>query len=520
MPKRTFLPFGEWLPDQRLFLNQGLLRAEGVVPVYGNYFVAPTPQFLGAVLPQTAYGLGVLPTSPSAWRAYVGTTSKIYEVTNAGVRTDRSGAAYATPDTTSGSQILAFGQSVIETRYTAPPNILLSGAAAFVPLHSGTFAPAGRFPFTIRGNLFLAHCSVPAPYDAVPAGANPQLVAWSQTDAPRFFGGPRVDPQYVGSDYQQIQNDYGMITGAVGGDYGLVFQQRAVVRVDGPPYTFQEIVRGKGCRYPNSIVQDEQNTYFWGPGGPTVLEYGGQLQKSDQFTTLGDGKVSRTLLDNTTSFSSYASASGMDPIFVGAVADNTNGLIFWAYTKVLGGINGANILCYNINEKRFSFFRTGPLNGGTESGILFPRWRSDTGDSWTPGQNQVFIIRIYDGATAGDFLSTWSPIGTAPATLENGYFQLDPNATTRILRVRPILSYSPSAGATVTTSLKDVNVPYGTPAVSALQLVPDGMGWYAAQSSLFTDFHSLSMVLGGQVSAVNEMKGWEIEYETGGAYSA
>lgn len=526
MPKRTFLPFGEWLPDQKLFLNQGLLRAENVVPVYGNYFSAPTPNLIGGVgdpLPQAAWGLGTLATSPSTWSAFIPTTSKIYEVTSGGVRTDRSGAAYASPDTFSGGQIVAFGQSVIETRYTAPPNILLPGAATFAPLHSGTFAPAGRFPFVIRGNLFLAHCSVPAPYDAVPAGANPQLVAWSQTDAPRFFGGPRVDPQYVGADYQQVQNDYGQITGAVGGNYALLFQQRAVVRIDGPPYTFQEIIRGKGCRFPNSIVQDDQNTYFWGEGGPSVIEYGGQLLKSDQVTVLGSGKVVRTMIDDTTNFSAGISLkhSANPHTAVSAHLDTQNRLIFWAVDNTGTGLN--LLLVYNIDEKRFTIFYPQGLGGGAP-GALFLTTRGETGDGWAPGRNGAFIQRVIGGTDPGDHLMTWQvptapanlPDGTvAPPVIATGYVQLNPDSTTRILRARPIISGIMPPSLTLT--LTDTSDPF-QPQVGGTAGFRDTSGWYVFQNSFFCDFHALAITCTNAGNGVNEWKGFEVEFETGAAY--
>lgn len=528
MPKRTFLPFGEWLPDQKLFLNQGLLRAENVVPVYGNYFSAPTPNQIGAVLPgaQAAMGLGTVPTSPTTWSAYVGTTSKIYEMTSAGVLTDRSGAVYATPDVISGSQILAFGESVIETRYTGPPQIRLPAAATFVPLHSGTFAPAGRFPFVVRANLFLANCSVPAPYDAVPAGANPQLVAWSQSDAPRFFGGPRVDPQYVGADYQQINNDYGQITGAVGGAYGLIFQQRAVVRVDGPPYTFQEIIRGKGCRYPNSIVQDDQNTYFWGDGGPSLIEYGGQLLKSDQVTVLGAGKVVRSLIDDVSNFGpGIALRHGTDPYTVSAAIDVQNRLVYWTVNSVASPIAGGLVLAYNIDEKRFSIFYLPIPTGGGAQGAIFLTTRAETGDPWVPGHNHAFISRSILGSSPGDYLMTWQvPTGAAsltdptvvPPLLATGYVQLNPDLTTRITRVRPIISGTLPSGVAI--AVTDTNDPFapvagGTAAYFAA-------GWWVFQDSKTTDFHSLSITCTNAAGGVNEWKGLEIEFTDGGAYGA
>lgn len=526
--KRTFLPFGEWLPDQKLFLNSGLVKAENVVPVYGNLYAAPSfsgmPGAAAAALAQTAYGLGAVGLSVTTWNAYVGTTSKIYEITNAGAVTDRSGAAYATPDSTSGSQITAFGQSVIETRYTEPPQILLPAAGTFVPLHSATFAPAGRFPFSVRGNLFMAHCFVPAPYDAVPAGANPQLVAWSQTDAPRFYGGPRVDPQLVGSDYQQIANDYGVITGAVGGNYGLVFQQRAVVRVDGPPYTFQEVVRGKGTRYPNSIVQNDQDTYFWGDSGPSILEYGGQLLKSDQATALAAGKLQRTLLDNSTSFDGgYSIKNLISPIEVSGASDLTNRLIFWAYSRSVGSTPGDAILVYNIEEKRFTIFFLVDPNGGA-AGALFLRNRPNIGGRWRPGSDQVFINRVAGGTAPGDYVGGWSVTSTASPTIKGGYVQLDPDITTRIIRVRPILTGTlinlvNTLGLTL--SLVDTNDPFSSPAAQATA-IRDEHGWFLFQDSRFADFHSLAVTVSNAALAggILEAEGFEVEYVTGAAYSA
>lgn len=530
--KRIFVPWAEYLPDQKYFENQGLLTAEGVVPVYGDYFQSPGVNNLTSVgdfaTTGAYYGLHAHPRSASpGWTMYGPTASKIWEISASGVKTDRSGAAYATPGTDSGAQFVSYGDSVIETRYTSPPNILLSGAGAFTALHTATFSPAAKFACVVRNNLFLANCSLPAPYDGLAAGANPQLVAWSGTDAPRSFGSLRADPQIVGAGYQPLNNDFGPITGAYGGDdFGLIFQSRGIVRVDGPPYQFGAVIRGHGCRYPNSIVGVGADIYFWGEGGPSVIRNGGQISVlrslQAQVEVLGKDKLVRSLIDNVTPAGVHPVASGIPPINISAYADLTNRVIFWAYTTAAGasaGASGDYVLAYNYDEDRFATFAPG---FGFPQGALFLRQRPETGDPWLVGRNGVFVFRDATGGAPGtDLVSTWFYNNGGLVNFQTGFMQLDPQQSTRIRRVRPVNSRPTAASLTQTITILSTSDPKGAqaPTTRGPYSTADSNGWIATPDADFSDFNAVRYGCDSGGWIVSNHKGFEVEYETGGAYS-
>lgn len=548
---RKFIPFGELKADQQSFSNDGLMEALNVVPLHGNYMGAQRWATIGTDEPaDEALGLHVHFAGGSTWYAYVGSVTALYESTSAGVFTDKTrlvGGAYATSTTSDGNgwQSTSFGNAIVTTNYVDDVQYLPSPATAnFAKLAQSGGANPGmdpkcRFLFPVKNNLFLAYLNLAAAFDGLPIGVNPTAVCWSQTDNIRQYGSFNTTPQLIGAGYQPLNYDLGYITGGIGGQYGLVAMQRGWVRVDGPPFTFRPIVEGEGCRFPNSIVRLHDDVYYWGPQGPSVLR-GGEGPP----IALGYGKVSRTLIDNSSGFSpTYSIYGGIAIRHVSAAADSVNGLVYFCYTTTNHGATkiGDTSLVYNVAENRFSHVRnisfdeqTLTVNADGSSsvvsttpwnqGIRFLQEKPDMGTAWAPARDLVGIIKYTDAIPSTHYrlAGVAYTTGNLIPTLRLGYRQLDPDLTTRIRRVRPVFSRSSDAVLLFPyVSVYSKNKPYDAAVTSLNNYGRDSHGWVVTTNTDLADFHRIDVsMVSNAANTILEFEGCEIEYETGGAYSA
>lgn len=533
--QRLFVPFGECKPDGKQFNNDGLLRATNVAPIQGTYVPVQKWTAQGDRPSDEPYGLHVHFAGGTTWYGYLGTITKLYEGNTSGTvvwaltdKTRAVGGPYATSSVggENGWQGTSFGDSVVMTNYVDDPQLLTSPAAAnYMKLaQSGGVNPGmdpkAKFVFPIRGNLFLANCNLGAGFDGLPAGANPTLVAWSQSENIRQYGSFNATPELVGSGYQNISYDFGHITGGIGGDYGLVALQGGWVRIDGPPYQFRPVGVGRGCRFPNSIVRIDADVYFWGAAGPSVLRNGEGVAE-----TLGSAKILRALTDNFTSFTPYAVHPTIEIRHVCAGRDILNQSIWWSFTSVARTEDGSFIqigdlsIIYNVNEDRFGFAENrGPIPG---DGVSFLRTAPDTGGMWMPGRDLVGV-EVFDSAGSPGWALAVQDIETKGSPLlQRAFQQLSSEFTTRIRRIRPVYSRSDTLMAVLATvSLTSKNRPYEN-GLSLTASTLDTQGWIVTPDSVFADFHQIQCDFSGAgLSSIVELEGCELEFETGGVYSA
>lgn len=528
--RRLFIPFNELMPDSREFNNQGMTQALGVAPIGDTYVPTGTWQAQTAALPSSSNisprGLHAHASPVSTgWYGYFAAKGSLYEANTTTVPwpiTDKSRVAGGAYTTNIDWGLTSYGDSVIMTNYVDDPQLLTSPAAAnFQKLAQSGGAnpgmdPKARYVFPVRDNVFLANLFLASSFDGLAAGANPNVVAWSQTDNARQYGSFNVTPQLTGTGYQPLLYDLGAITGAVGGQYGLIALQRGWVRVDGPPYTFRPISEGIGCQCSNSIVRFDNDVYFWGPNGPMCF-VGGE----GPAIPIAQNKLTRTLTDAVFGGQYCAGfPSGANPDFLSANADHVNRLVWWS----IGGpsINGGLTLIYAVDSEQFSF--TTPVSEGDGRplmGISFLRLVPEQlAAAWVPGRDLVGILSVGQPGPVQFYLATAkSSAFPVLCVLEKGYTQLDPELTTRILRVRPV--YSLISPTTVTTQIDVLSKsrPFDVAAPQSYTGM-DTHGWITTPSTLFADFHRVKLTLSAIPGLVAEIAGIEVEFMVGGVYSA
>ena len=410
----SILPLGPWRPDTGEFINDGLAETDGAVYVHGKW--VPAPAFHWEPLDPTettlqldqGWGIHTHFSDVDATGSYV----KIFAAhatDNAGAKDimllrgdgyntidmeDAIAAAYTTTVTSYPRPVFftSFGNSIYAVQRQSPIKYADTPTSDFISSNQTTspasYDPRASFVSTIKNHLLIGNITfATAPSDGMGGGAiptsaltstdYPQMVMWSATDAPRRFGDPAATPQeeLLGSDYQNLGNEHGPITGLVGGDYAYIFQTRAISRMDGPPFQIRPVVIGSGTMYPRSIVRYFDNVYFWGTTGPEVLRSG-----SSEPESLGLGKVSKTLGDHSNSrqsewwfghkspdgggaYTPGVNLSSEDYWRISGFVDYENGLICWTNddTDYVSGtsswVREGVILCYDIATGEFSAFK-------------------------------------------------------------------------------------------------------------------------------------------------------------------
>jgi hypothetical protein len=152
---------------------------------------------------------------------------------------------------------------------------------SFDPTSPGAMTNLGGSPPTAR-YLAVVRGFVLAGY----AGGNGLRVAWSDNGNPANWtaGGASEAGQYdmaAGGD----------ITGIVGGEYGLLFQEDRILRMtytaDDTIWQLDEIVTDAGCAAPKSLASWGKTSFFWSNRGFMACD-GTSVQ------AIGDEKVDRT----------------------------------------------------------------------------------------------------------------------------------------------------------------------------------------------------------------------------------
>lgn len=502
MPIRR-IPFGEWLPDLGEFNNEGLYKVKGAVNAGGRWL--PNPIFNGVTITGNGganynvwncRGLHIHTSNSDSKdiRLYVGTTDDILRGSlNNSLVTQRATAAGLAnaPDSISGWQFTSFGDAIYATCFNGTTGHFISAAtpssnfATFVAATTPTtYSPLPRFVSSIKNHLLIANVESQTTLGEFTANTvYPNLVMWSASDDPTRWGDELVAnyPETVGSSYQHLYDEFGPITGLVGGmDYAYIFKPRAIYRMDGPEWTFHPVVTGAGTIYPNSIVRFYNDVYFWGPCGPARLRYG-----SSEIENLAIGKCQRAVTEwQNSAFFDYCfeldefENSDFEVIFgetrqvdICAVADYRANLIafFFGELTIDGSfsttlLRRSGCLVFDVTTNAFSFFNVPTKVTHAKS---LPRYGKNPLDigAVDPSQHSVldgtYCILLNDSMTSttaaqlGEAVGDTEPLDTIAVSGDPAYlYDWSPTFTTPF---NPLLV--DDNNGPITTSVSRVRVP-------------------------------------------------------------
>lgn len=289
--------FGAYTPDEPPFLNAdvmgayGLLQADGCYKIHNGY--APVAQFVG----MQNGGLGAAPIGAGAYRTggasyiFAGTGSAIYSYSASGYT---SLVSSLTTTSGIGLRFCPYGSFMLATNGTDPiKKFDPTSPTTMTTLAAG--APTARFLAVVRGFLMAGY-----------AAGLPLRVQWSDTGSPTTWttgGSSQAGTQDMASG--------GDITGIVGGEYGLVFQENRITRWsatgDDTIWQVDELVTDIGCALPKSLATVGKVSMFWSNRGFMAFD-------GTSIAPIGTEKVDRffqSLLDR--NYTDYMSAV-IDPL--------------------------------------------------------------------------------------------------------------------------------------------------------------------------------------------------------------
>jgi hypothetical protein len=230
------------------------------------------------------------------------------------------------------------------------------------------------------------------------------------------------------ADFQDIP-DGGSVVGVTGGEFGLIFMDRAIHRMSyiGSPLVFQfdNISRNLGCYEANSIIQYGGTAFFLGDDGFYACD-------GQNVIPIGSEKVNRFFFDNVDEGTLYLMSAAADPI---------KKLIIWAYASN-SSATPDSLLIYNYQTQKWSSGTTSvdriaststpavTLEGMDTYGTLETILTSFDSRLWLGGKLQLAGV---DGAKIVTFTGA-----NATAYLETGDIEV-PGATSSITMVKPIV---------------------------------------------------------------------------------
>jgi len=266
-------PFGEYRPDQPPHLQDGLVVADGVYPIANGY--APLPAFAAAVngtLAATCIGAGAYRTGGSVY-VFAVTTTNIYTYSTSGYTSVKSGL---TGSATVGARFVNYNELMLITNGVAAIQ-KFDPASPSATTDLDASAPTARFLAVVRGFVVGGYCD-----------DDPLNVSWSDNGDPAEWTAGTMEAGF------QILSTGGDITGVVGGEYGLIFQENRIVRMsytaDDAIWQFDEITTDIGCIAPWSLATFGRLTFFLSSKGFMVCD-------GNTIEAVGSEKVDRTFLN-------------------------------------------------------------------------------------------------------------------------------------------------------------------------------------------------------------------------------
>jgi hypothetical protein len=247
------LQFTEWLPDQPAMAGS-LNDAKNVVPLSLGYAPFPNAEDYSGSASENLNNIFVGKFGADV-QVFAGGDTKLFKMDNTTLAladVSKTGG-YSSVDNW---QFKQFGKIVLAANNVAKIQSFEIGASTLFA-DVAAAAPIAKYITVVRDFVVAANLD---------SGTNSNKVQWSDiNDETNWTSGSTSQ-----SDYQIIP-DGGNITGLAGGEFGLVFLEKAVVRMSyiGSPLFFQfdTISRGLGCLDGNSIATYGATSFFLSDDG-------------------------------------------------------------------------------------------------------------------------------------------------------------------------------------------------------------------------------------------------------------
>lgn len=426
------IPFSPWLPDIAAFETGAAREALNVIPSASGF--RPFPDFnpVAAALPARVRGAISVRSVAGNIYNFCGTSSKLYRLNSDGLGwTDVSRVTGGNYSTAADSRwvFAQYGDYIIACNGADATQVYrLDVSTAFAAL-SGT-PPNAFFSGAIREFGILAKTSTE--YNRIRWSAIGNVSDW-------------VISATTMSDYQDFPEG-GSIMGFVGGEYGLVFQERAIQRMsfEGPPtvFRFDKIANFLGCRAGGSIASHESLAFFLSDDGFYMIRGGSDI------VPIGAEKVDRWLEENLNTAYIDRVTAAVDPlnklyVFSFPSNDSPDGTpdSILIYHWITGQWSRASIphqIIYTAATQATFTIDGMDAVSATINGLPFP-----VDSRFWAGSGRLLLTGFNNGQQQGFFSGQ-----SLAATIETGDNQLSPGRRSLFKGLRPIVE-----GTNVTPSL-------------------------------------------------------------------
>ena len=315
--------FGEWQPDQPS-ISGSVSDAINCFPVANGYAPGKSEADSSSAAAQDLL-ITFAGKFAGASSLFAAGATDIYKFDSSDASLDSvTSTTYSTVTswdvTQFGSKIiLANGQDKLQSYQMGTSSVFANLASA---------APTAKFVTVVKDFVVAANVS-----------SNENRVYWSDINDETDW-----TPASTSQSDNQSLPDGGDITGVAGGEFGLIFLERAIYRMtySGSPFFFQfdAISRSQGCISNGSITQYAGLTYFLADDGFYVCD--GNSTKN-----IGVEKVNRWFFNNVIP---STIETGMS-----ATIDPFNKLAVWCFDNSFGG---KYLLFYNIDLNKWSYAET------------------------------------------------------------------------------------------------------------------------------------------------------------------
>lgn len=327
----NFVPFGEWLPDIPILDNLGATVAKNVIPDVKSYRPFPQLTDYTTALANTVKGAIIARDDAGNYYNYAGDSTRLYSLTNVTwVNVTALAGDYNTA-TEDYWEFTQFGNTVIAVNGSNAdlPQAISPGAANFAALSGGP--PRAKHIASVRDFVVMGNISATA--------TSPQMVRWCAINNATSW----TPDAATLADFQDLPGDGGHVQKVVGGEYGVIFQERAIYRMDwaGSPLIFQfnKVHTNIGTLAPQSVVSYRNFIFYLSEDGFYSFD-GSNVQP------IGQNKVDRTFFADLDSNYLYR---------IHAVIDPVRKLVAWAYPGI-GNVSGNcnRVLIYSWGADRWS----------------------------------------------------------------------------------------------------------------------------------------------------------------------
>jgi hypothetical protein len=320
------LQLGEWLPDLPALNNPGVTVAKNVVAAGSSY-----GPFLSQVIYSNALGArcqGAFSTKDSDGNSgnFAADISKLYRMTNATFANVSKVGGYTT-GTDEMWYWTRFNNLLLATNFTdAIQSFDVDSGTVFADLAAG--APKARYIATI-GNFVV----VGNTFDGVD-GNVPNRIRWPAIGDPTDW----VVSAATLSDYEDLDVSKGWVRQIVGGEFGTIFQEKAISRMEfiGSPgvFQFREVESGRGTMAPGSVVKVGNVIFYLGLDGFYIFD-------GNQSVPIGVNKIDKTF---------FADVDLSYLTRISGTADVDKQVVYWAYAGA-GNTSGRSnrIISYNYS---------------------------------------------------------------------------------------------------------------------------------------------------------------------------